>query len=207
MEDLVRNAKCGNKDACSALFTSVRTDLIKVARKYLSNPDDCEDAVQNAIEIALKRIYRLKNNKYFKTWITRIVINECLKMYATPSYTEIPLDELLCEYEIFDSIDDDIDFKNIIAGLSDEDKKINILFHQYKFTLKEIAENMGMKESTVKSRLYRNSNKLKNKAKNSSILLILIIFIATSVIAACVISYVKGLFNIKSTGSNNDRYS
>ena len=204
MEDLVRNAKCGNENACSELFASVRADLIKVARKYLSSPYDCEDAVHNAIEIALTRIYRLKDDRYFKTWLTRIVINECLKMYATPSYKEIPLDELLCNYEIFDLVDDDIDFENMIAGLSDEDKRINILFHKYKFRIKEIAADMGMKEGTVKSRLKRDTEKLKNKAKHSTILLLLIVFITTSVIATCIISYVKGLFNTKRVGLDND---
>ena len=122
MEDLVRNAKCGNLDACSKLFAFVRADLIKVARKYLSNPDDCEDAVQNAIEIALTRIYRLKHDKYFKTWLTRIVINECLKIYGTSSRKELPLDTLLSDYEVFafDSVDQNIDFENMISGLSQD---------------------------------------------------------------------------------------
>ncbi|MCI8519245.1 MAG: sigma-70 family RNA polymerase sigma factor [Clostridia bacterium] len=206
MEDLVRNAKCGNVDACSKLFAFVRADLIKVARKYLSSLDDCEDAVQNAIEIALTRIYRLRHDKYFKTWLTRIVINECLKMHGTPSHKELPLDAILCNYEIFDfdSVDEDIDFENTLSGLNTEDKRIHILYHKYKFTAREIATDMGMKESTVKSRLRRNSEKIRNKAKHSSILLILLVFIATSVIAGCIISYVKGLFDINTTGRHNE---
>lgn len=43
----------------------------------LRNDYDCEDAIQETIVKAFSKIDTLKNDKYAKTWLIRILINEC----------------------------------------------------------------------------------------------------------------------------------
>lgn len=204
MENLVQESKLGNTDACSELFTSVREDLMKVARKYLKTEDDCDDAVQNASEIAIKRLYKLRNNKYFKTWITRILINECKKFYNSKNKTiiEVPLDEVLCEYECFDVIDSNINFERLIGNLKTDEKKIYTLFHKYNYTIKEISLALGINEGTIKSKLSRGKSKIK---KNITFILFAFIFVTASVVvASCFINYIKELFSTHDIGKDND---
>ena len=209
MEDLVQESKLGNEDASSKLYESVRDDLMKIARKYLKNEFDCEDAVQNAFEIAIQRLYKLRSNKYFKTWITRIVINECKKFYNSKNkkkiIEEVPLDELLCEYECFDLIDSNINFENLIGDLKDDEKRIYTLFHKYNYTIKDISLVLGINEGTIKSKLSRGKSKILNKIKHTSFLLFVLVFIVTGVIvASCVINYIKSLFSTHDIGKDND---
>ena len=47
----------------------------------LFSEDDINEAVQNTIVNSFISIKSLKNEKYFKTWIIRILINECNHIY------------------------------------------------------------------------------------------------------------------------------
>lgn len=51
-----------------------------VAFRYLHNAEDAKDYIQEAVLFALKSFYLLKKKEFFKTWLTRIVINKC-KVY------------------------------------------------------------------------------------------------------------------------------
>lgn len=79
MEDLVTRAKNGDKDAYAELFLNLKDDLFKIALKKLGNRNDAEDVIQDTLLIAYVNINKLRTNKYFKTWITKILINECKK--------------------------------------------------------------------------------------------------------------------------------
>lgn len=56
------------------------TSLYRVAKSIVINEGDCEDAVQEAILIAYDKISSLKNEQFFKTWLIRILINECYRL-------------------------------------------------------------------------------------------------------------------------------
>lgn len=52
-----------------------KVSFYKTAKAILKNEDDIEDAIQDTLESAYKNIQTLKEPKYFKTWMTRILIN------------------------------------------------------------------------------------------------------------------------------------
>lgn len=81
MEEIMTKVQNGNKEAFSELILSVRSSLYKTAKSKLKNEEDVKDAVQTTILKAYTNIGELKEAKYFKTWITRILINECNIMY------------------------------------------------------------------------------------------------------------------------------
>ena len=51
--------------------------LYHVARSILKNDSDCGDAVQETLLKAYEKLHTLKQEQFFRTWITRILINEC----------------------------------------------------------------------------------------------------------------------------------
>lgn len=57
-------------------YKECERSLFLVALGYLHNTEDARDCVQEAAYSALKSYNRLKNPQYFKTWLTRIVINK-----------------------------------------------------------------------------------------------------------------------------------
>ena len=48
-----------------------------IARSYLRCEADCEDALQNALLRAWEKRNTLREERYFRTWLTRILIKSC----------------------------------------------------------------------------------------------------------------------------------
>ena len=77
MDALVTAAKNGDKEAFVQLIRMNKQSLYKAAWVYLRNEQDIADALQNAILSCYENIQGLREVKYFKTWLIRILINEC----------------------------------------------------------------------------------------------------------------------------------
>ena len=67
--------------------------LYRMAYGLLLNRTDCADAVQEALLRAWEKRRQLREEAYFRTWLTRILINECYSMLRRRKHA-IPLDEL-----------------------------------------------------------------------------------------------------------------
>ena len=74
---LVKRAQKQDMEAFVHLIEKNKTNLYKVAKSYLGNEEDVADAIQDTVLSAYEHIQELKNAAYFKTWITRILINHC----------------------------------------------------------------------------------------------------------------------------------
>ena len=60
MEELIKQAQKGDKEAFTQLIYEIRQDLYKIARCRLSCEDDIEDAVQETMIETFKNIKKLK---------------------------------------------------------------------------------------------------------------------------------------------------
>ena len=69
-----------DKEQFTAEVLSAEKGLYHVARSILGNDEDCADAMQNAILTAYTKLHTLQKEAYFKTWLTRILINEAYQM-------------------------------------------------------------------------------------------------------------------------------
>ena len=81
MKNLIIKAKSGDKSAFTELMLQMKDELYKVAKIRLKNDDDVFDVIQDTMLSAYKSLKKLKHNEYFKTWIIKILINECNKVY------------------------------------------------------------------------------------------------------------------------------
>ena len=69
-----------DKTEFTAAVLEAEQTLYRVAKTMLGSEHDCADAAQQAILRAWEQLGTLRNPKYFKTWLTRILINECNAM-------------------------------------------------------------------------------------------------------------------------------
>ena len=74
---LIKRAQKHDTDAFIQLIEEYKTALYKVAKTYLKNEEDVADVLQDTILSAYEHIGELKTVSYFKTWLTRILINHC----------------------------------------------------------------------------------------------------------------------------------
>lgn len=160
-ERLVRKAKSGERDAFSELIRENKLSLYKVARGMLKRECDIEDAIQNTIMKAFESINSLKNNNYFKTWLIRILINECniiLKNNKRENLVDVS--------EGFSGLRHDdkyenLDITNAVNMLEIDLREVVVLYYFEDFKQKDIADILGIKEGTVRTRLLRAKKKLK----------------------------------------------
>ena len=68
--------------------------LYKIAKTRLNCEDDICDVVQNTFISAYQSIKTLKNKKYFKTWLVKILINKCNDFYLRNKRDNISLNIL-----------------------------------------------------------------------------------------------------------------
>lgn len=81
-------------------YKECEKSLFLVAIGYLHNTEDAKDCVQEAVLSALKSFDKLKNKEYFKTWLTRIVINKSKDFIRKRRYTEELTDSLNVFYDM-----------------------------------------------------------------------------------------------------------
>ena len=69
-----------NREQFTTEVLKAEKSLYHIAKSILKNDEDCADAMQNAILSAYGKLHTLKNEAFFRTWITRILINESYQL-------------------------------------------------------------------------------------------------------------------------------
>ena len=127
--------------------------MYRFAYSYMKNNADAEDAVSESVIRALHSINSLKDTKRIKFWMYRIIANTSINMLKSTQRT-IPseFDENALGGECDKS---DIGFESMVQSLDEKYKSVIVLKFFEDMTFKEIASVLGINENTVKTRLYR----------------------------------------------------
>lgn len=174
MEELVLQAINGNKESFKTLITSVEKDLYRIAQAKLDNIDDINDTIQETILHAYDKLSSLKNPQFFKTWIIKILLNECNIVYKKRNkqlgifYRLSNLAGNSNENDIH-IVEDNIDFKMLISHLNKNEQEIFALHYNSNYTSTEIAELLDMNINTVKSIITRAKTKLQKYIREEDI--------------------------------------
>ncbi len=159
MNTLVKRAQRGDAEAFIALMEECKMSFRRIAFGYLGNDEDVADAIQDTILDAFEHIGTLRKAEYFKTWVMRILINNCTRTWRK-NKKSVALKEDV-EVESYDSGRADVEFKEMLMSLPEDSRTIFQLYFGEQFTTKEIAEILNMKENTVKSRIHRGKEQLR----------------------------------------------
>ena len=162
--ELAIHAQKGDMGAFSNLIMSFEQDLYRIASIRLKSVDDIDDAIQMTIEQALKNIKKLRKPQFVKTWLIRILINNCNAIYKRKKnrieYNEnIKLDTK--DYN--DEVNAKLDFYILIKNLNEKEKLVITLYYSENLTTKEISKILKEPESTIRNRISRAVNKLKDR--------------------------------------------
>lgn len=164
MEELVEKAKNNDQRAFSELIMAIEKELYLIAKTKLKNDDDIGDAIQETIYKSYKNIKKLRDNSLFKTWIIKILINECNNIYRKKSKYAISYEEKEMEnYLTVNDKSDNVEFEVLIRDLDTEEKLILTLYYCSKYTVKEISKIVKIKENTIKSKMARARNKIRKQ--------------------------------------------
>lgn len=167
MEDMIAKLQRGDEEAFKELTQLIENDLYRVARTRLKDMDDIYDAIQNTMMYTYRNVKKIKNAEAFKTWMLRILVNECNKIYNANKRKSNIFDKLIVNSEInsYDNsiqiAQDKMNFEAIIEKLSYEEKLVITLHYNSQLSCSQIAEILNSSTNTIKSRITRGVKKLK----------------------------------------------
>lgn len=146
------------------LMDKYKEYLYKIAYSYVKDENLSLEIIQETTYKAYKNISNLKESSYFKTWITRILINTAISIMRN-NKKFVNLEHIKVENKIQSSIstEEKIDLYNAIDLLDEKYKMIIILKYFNDMKIKDIGIIMDMPEGTVKTYLSRAKDKLCKK--------------------------------------------
>ncbi|WP_027084246.1 sigma-70 family RNA polymerase sigma factor [Cohnella panacarvi] len=151
--DDASRARKGDKDAFVRAMRTLEVSMYQTAKAFLRSDADCADAMQETVLRAFRSIRGLKEPAYFKTWVIRILINEC-KRVLQRTRNVMTLD-VCYDSGVREAGYDRVEMREWIDTLDESLRSIVLLYYYGELTIKEISEEMDLPEGTVKSRLHR----------------------------------------------------
>ncbi|MBT1706547.1 RNA polymerase sigma factor [Chryseosolibacter indicus] len=164
--DLIQLCKAGDSSAYQKLYRLYAKAMYNVSYRIVGREEDAEDATQEAFISAFKNLGSYRGDATFGAWLKRIVVNKAINILKKRREEAIP------EHENFDIAEeeDTIEYKEgltvervrtAIHQLPDGYRTVLSLYLLEGYDHQEIAEIMGITESTSKSQLNRAKSKLR----------------------------------------------
>lgn len=177
--DLVRLAQAGTTEAFDELVRRYQDRVFRLCIKILRLEDDASEAMQDAFFMAYRGIGKFKAESTFSTWLYRVATNAALMKYrkrraghvsyeqsqstnpdaepmAIADWTTQPLQEVL-----------NAETREILAreveALPDNERTVFVLRDIMEQSNDDVARELGVTLSAVKSRLHRARMHLRDR--------------------------------------------
>ena len=175
--DLIRRAKAGDGQAVESLIRAHQGALYAFILRMSGRAEVAEDIVQEALVRVLKNLERFDTRFRFSTWLftiaKRLYVNSIQKLGPSYDTEAIALREgdfvnpgrASARTEMLANARSLIG--TLLAGLSDQQREVILLFHQQDWSISEIGEYLQMPEGTVKSHLHRARGRMRRLIESS----------------------------------------
>ena len=144
------------EDIISKLLINNYDKYYHIAYSYTQNKNDAQDIVQEGAYKAIYNSEKLRQVKYADTWICKIIINEAISYIKKNRFNwdKDIVSEMKDEKDMFE-------LKQALDKLTDKERAVIVLRYFEEMSLNDVAYILGENLSTVKSRIYRALEKLK----------------------------------------------
>lgn len=158
MENLVKRARKGDAEAFAELMQSQMQNLYKTAAAILNNDADIADAVGDTLLACWEKIGQLKKAEFFRTWMTKILVNKCNDIYRKKRelYYDDEMQETPEEVQEYSNIE----WREMMNCLDEKYRLVMVLYYVDALTTAEISEALDMPASTVRTRLARGRDQM-----------------------------------------------
>jgi RNA polymerase sigma factor (sigma-70 family) len=165
--DLVAAARCGDEAAFSELVRRYRHGICAVCLTRTGDFDLAEDLTQDAVLRARASLHTLRDDEAFGAWLRQIATNVC-RMWMRrpePDTTELAAaTSLQVAQDTFHAARRRLaarEVREALAELPERNRIALVMYHLRGDTYAEIAEFLGVPESTVLGRIHRARNSLR----------------------------------------------
>ena len=169
----------GNREMFEVIVRRYNAQLYRVGMAYLRNHAQTEDAMQNAYLKAFLHLERFRGGSAFATWLTRIMINECLMILRTRKrFTMETIDghgaEMQADAFVVPPSDPlhDQEIKAVLEqalqSLPRRHRAVYLLREVQHLSTSETARCLGLSSTNVKVSLHRAREGLKAELMRSA---------------------------------------
>lgn len=140
--------------------------MYNVGYRITGNQDEAEDVLQESFISAFNNLDKYRGDASFGAWLKRIVVNKAINAINKKKHDPLPEDDRfdVAEEEAPMEYGDGLTVERVkraISQLPDGYRAVLSLYLLEGYDHQEIAEIMGISESTSKSQLNRAKNKLR----------------------------------------------
>ena len=146
------------------IYIKYRDRVFAVGFNYFRNSMDADDVVQETFLKLLRSNKDFESEEHLRNWIMKVAVNECKRVTLSNWFKRR---ESLDEYAdklIFEEVGDR-DLFDKVMRLPKNYRQVTHLFYYEGYSVKEIAGILGIRETTVTTRLSRARKKLKDQLK------------------------------------------
>lgn len=134
--------------------------VYRIALNWFRHPADAEDAAQNVMLRLWQAEAEFQSGEHLRRWLARVTVNECKRISMHPWRSRrASLEE--CAEPVFD----DREQRELYEAVMDLPGKYRVplyLYYYEGYAAGEVGELLGLKTSTVQTRLARGREKLKH---------------------------------------------
>ena len=145
--------------------------LYKIAYSYFKDESNASDALQDAVVIAYRNIYKIKNKDKFNAWITTILVNRCReilrrnKIIVFEQYDAKVIDRSILnegkQLSDYEKVENKIYLIDLLNNIDEKYRDVIRLKYFGDYSLEEVGIILDIPLGTVKSRLNFGIKKLK----------------------------------------------
>jgi RNA polymerase sigma-70 factor (ECF subfamily) len=175
---LVTRSQAGDQVAFAELVRRHRPGCLKQALSILKDKQDAEDEVQNALWKAFEHITQFQQDSKFSTWLTRIVVNQCLMKLRQQRRTKLfymddTIGEDAIQFELPDQSPSPEEtwaeselggvIRNEVRRIPPLLRNVFLLRDIQELPMPEVAGKLGISVAAAKSRLLRARTELRSR--------------------------------------------
>ena len=175
---LIEQSLAGNQSAYADLVRRHQRFVFTLALRFAKNREDAEEIAQDCFIKAYRSLAAFEGQAKFSTWLYRIVYTTAMtflrkKRLDTTSIDDedgfLQIESQSSAYDINNVENKSRSFylNQAIEQLLPDDAAIITLFYKGEQSLEEIAQALGMEANTVKVKLFRARQRLKEKLERN----------------------------------------
>lgn len=145
------------------LITQYQTSLLRLCYVQLQDQALAEDAVQETFLKAYKGFDSFRGDSSEKTWLTRIAVNTCRDFQRGGwfKHTDRRVTPDMLPVGTVQPDTEDLDLSLAVMKLPRKMREAILLYYYQDMSTEEIAETLGIAQSSVSNRLRRGREKLR----------------------------------------------
>lgn len=169
-EQIAKEVQAGDREVFAFLIERYEQKLKRYARRFLSRPEDIDDAIQDVFIKSFVNINSFDSSRSFSSWVYRIAHNELVNILKKKKHISVPIFELDVLFpsfvkdtktlESYEQKDLREMLETCLDELSVQYKEILVFYFFEEFEYKEIADILHIPISTVGVRINRAKKQL-----------------------------------------------